>query len=294
MTGEAGLFPSTSAALLESLIAAIKSDLADGVRGSMCTDIAFIGNMSEVYAWSPCFMVDFDAFIFSNALDERLGKWLIDLGARWRAKLANRGIDFELRVIEGPYKPGIKWLQRPVIVLHLGVFTEADYLAQSSLKRWAWKKYTCLSEPARLARLAPRTRPDVAALLSGPRGVEHRLRAIACGCVPMRERVLPSFREQEQFVTLDDPNFVECCFAYTLGSARAHGRVLGFAEADSLPNEKYFVWYADHLLNSADLLDLLEMKSRCRNSGFTIETAKAQTLALGYLNALSHSLAAGV
>jgi hypothetical protein len=289
--GETGLRSSTpSAASLEPLIAAIKDDLADGVRRAVCTDLAFIGNMSEVYAWTPCFMVDFDAFIFSDALDERLGTWLLDRGAHWRAELAQHGIDFELRIIEGPYKPAIKALERPVIVLHLGVFTEQDYLAIAPLKRWAWRKYACLSEPARLARLAPE-RPNVAALLSGPRGVEYRLRAIASGCVPMREWVLPSFREQELLVRLDDPNFVECCFAYALSSARAHGRVLGFGEADSLPNEKYFCWYANHLLSSADLLHLLEMKIRCRNSGFAVDTAEAQRLALGYLNALSNSLA---
>lgn len=144
-----------SALMLRQVIAAIKSDLADGVRQGACADLVFIGNSSEVYSWTPCFMVDIDVFLFADILTERLGDWLLDRAAWWRSHLDRQCIDFELRIIEGPYKPAIALLERPVIVLHLGVFTEQSYLASPPLKRWAWRKYPCLIEPSQLSRLAP-------------------------------------------------------------------------------------------------------------------------------------------
>src|SRR5262249_25156142 len=157
-----------------------------------------------------------------------------------------RHIDFELRIIEGPYKPALARLERPIIVLHLGVFTERSYLASSPVKRWSWRKYRCQREPGRLERLAP-PRPDLAEFLSGAKGIEYRLKRIASGSVSMHELVLPSFREVEIIVSTDDPNFIECCFADALSSARNHGRILGLPEADCLPNEMYFPWYAENV-----------------------------------------------
>jgi hypothetical protein len=279
-----------SAATLRPVIAAIKSDLVDGVRQGACADLAFVGNSSDVYAWTPCFMADLDVFLFADALDERLGRWLLDRAAWWRAQLGQQCFDFELRIIEGPYKPAIARLERPVIVLHLGVFTELSYVAQSPLKRWAWRKYACLTEPGRLARLAP-PRPDLTELLSGPKGVEYRLHAIASGSVTMNELALPSFREMTFSVSLDEPNFVECCFAYALSCARGHGRLLAFEEADSLPNETYFQWYSENVLSSGDLLQLLQIKTRCRNTGFDVDKSMVQTLAVNYLRSLSAILA---
>ena len=59
--------------LLHPVISAIKSDLANGVQQGAGVDLAFIGNTSEVYDWAPCFMVDLDAFVFADGLDQRLG-----------------------------------------------------------------------------------------------------------------------------------------------------------------------------------------------------------------------------
>ena len=274
---------------LRPIIAAIKSDLVDGVRQGAYADLAFIGNSSDVYPWTPCFMVDIDVFLFANILDQRLGGWLLDRAARWRSQLAQQCIDFEARVIEGPYKPAIARLRRPVIVLHLGVFTDLSYLDQSPVKRWAWRKYICVAEPARLARLAP-AGPDVTELLIGQRGIKYRLDAIASGNVTMRELVLPSFQEVLFPVSLDEPNFVECCFAYSLSSARNHGRVLGHEEADSLPNETYFPWYNDNVLSSKQLLELLRIKRVCRDIGFAVDPSRVQALAVHYLRSLSETL----
>ena len=274
---------------LRPVIASIKSDLVDGVRQGACTDLAFIGNSSDVYPWTPCFMVDIDVFLFAEILDQRLGGWLLDRAAWWRVQLGRQCIDFEARIIEGPYKPSIARLRRPVIVLHLGVFTEPSYQAQSPVKRWAWRKYTCLAEPGRLARLAS-GRPDLTELLFGQKGVKYRLEAIASGNVSMRELALPSFREVAFSVPLDEPNFVECCFAYAFSCARNHGRVLGFDEADSLPNETYFQWYSENVLSSIELLELLRIKRVCRDIGFGVDRSRVQTLAVHYLRSLSAAL----
>ena len=298
MTGDEKGYPATqpaqigdnaSAATLCPVIEAIKSDLCDGVRKDRCADLAFLGNSSSIYRWTPCFMVDLDIFLFADVLDERLGNWLLDCAAWWRAGLLRQHVDFELRIVEGPYKPAIARLKRPVIVLHLGVFTERSYLASPPLKRWGWRKYKCLAEPGRLARLAP-SRPDLTELLCGHKGVEYRLNAIASGSVTMHELVLPSFREVVFSVSLDHVNFVECCFAYALSSARNHARVLGLEEADSFPNETYFEWYSENVLNSEALLRLLQIKTRCRNTGFDVDKSLVQTLTVQYLRSLSETL----
>jgi hypothetical protein len=234
-------------------------------------------------------MVDVDVFLFADELDEQLGGWLLDRAALWRAQLARQRIDFELRVIEGPYKPAIVFLERPIIVLHLGVFTEQTYVASPPLKRWAWRKYSCVTEPNWLARLAP-PRPDLLELLYGSKGVKYRLNAIASGNVTMNELVLPSFREATFSILLDEPNFIECCFAYSLSSSRNHGRVLGCREADSLPNETYFQWYNQNILSCAGLLRLLQIKMQCRNTGFDVDKAMVQALAVQYLESLSTTL----
>jgi hypothetical protein len=278
-----------SAATLPPVIAAIKSDLIDGVRRGNYADLAFIGNSSNAYPWTPCLMVDIDVFLFANELNEQLGSWLLDRAASWRAQVARQRIDFELRVIEGPYKPAVTLLERPIIVLHLGVFTELRYLASPPLKRWAWRKYSCVTEPNRLERLAP-PRPDLTELLYGPKGVEYRLNAIASGSVTMNELVLPSFREVTFSISLDEPNFAECCFAYSLSSSRNHGRILGFREADSLPNETYFQWYNQNVLSCPGLLRILQIKMQCRDTGFDVNNAMVQTLAVQYLKSLSTTL----
>lgn len=279
------------AAALHPIIEAIKSDLCEGVRDGHCLDAVFIGNASSVYHWTPCFMVDMDVFLFVRVLDPHFGRWLLQRSGVWRAALQRLFVDFELRIIEGPYKPAIAKLKRPIIVLHLGVFTESSYLASASVKRWSWRKYKCVAEPDRLARLAP-PRPDATELLYGPRGIEYRLNAVASGAVAMRELVLPSFREAMFTVSVDQANFAECCFAYALSSARNHGRVLALTEADTLTNETYFAWYNANILRSESLLELFDIKMRCRNAGFDVEPTLVRSLAVHYLQSLSDTLRA--
>lgn len=107
----------------------------------------------------------------------------------------------------------------------------------------------------------------------------------------MNEMVLPSFREVAFSVSLSEPNFVECCFAYALTCARNHGRVLGLEEADRLPNDSYFQWYSENVFRSVPLLQLLQIKMRCRNTGFDVDRSTVQALAVHYLASLSATLA---
>jgi len=254
-----------------------------------CVDVAFIGNTSGHYASAPGLMVDFDAFVFVKEMDAAAGQPLADLRERWIAECDALGIDFDLRVIEGPYKPAIAILRRPAFVVHLGVFTEALYLAASPLKRWAWRKYICEREPGRLARLAP-SQPTLAEFANGPKGLCERYAAINDRSVEMTEWLLPSLQARRFVVTLDQTNFVECCFAYAANTARNHARALGLAEADQLGNSEFFAWYNAAVFRSPDLILLMDYKAACRDQGFVLQVARARDLALGYMQALQQHL----
>ena len=215
-------------------------------------------------------MVDFDAFVFVKEMDAAAGQPLADLRERWTAECDALGIDFDLRIIEGPYKPAIAILRRPAFVVHLGVFTETLYLAASPLKRWAWRKYICEREPGRLARLAP-SRPTLAEFAAGPKGLRERCAAVNDGSVEMTEWLLPSLQARRFAITLDQTNFVECCFAYAANTARNHARALGLAEADQLGNSEFFAWYNEAVFRSPDLIALMDYKAACRDQGFVLQ-----------------------
>lgn len=255
-----------------------------------CMDVAFIGNTSGHYESGPGLMADFDAFLFVERMEEAAGRPLAELRDRWTVECGARGIDFELRIVEGPYKPPIPSLRRPVFVVHLGVFTEPLYLAAAPLKRWAWRKYRCEREPERLARLAP-ARPTLAEFVAGPKGLRERRMAIEAGSVEMTEWLLPSLATRRFAVTTDEVNFVECCFAYAANTARNHARALGLAEADQLGNAAFFSWYGDAVFRSPELAELMSHKAACRDEGFTLGVARARELALGYMRMLEWELA---
>jgi hypothetical protein len=254
-----------------------------------CVDVAFIGNTSGHYASTPGLMVDFDAFIFVKQMDAAAGQPLADLRERWTTECDALGIDFDLRIIEGPYKPAITILRRPAFVVHLGVFTETLYLASPPLKRWAWRKYICERESGRLARLAP-SRPTLAEFVTGPKGLRERCAAINDGSVEMTEWLLPGLQAKRFTITLEQTNFVECCFAYAANTARNHARSLGLPEADQLGNSEFFVWYSKAVFRSPDLIALMDYKAVCRDQGFVLQVARARDLALRYMQALEQHL----
>jgi hypothetical protein len=280
-------------ALVEPATLTVRSRLLAGVAGGAIEDLAFIGNASAVYPWISSLMVDLDVFLFAGRLDVALGHWLLGVRDGLTAELAGRGADFELRIVEGPYKPAIRQLARPVIVAHLGVFTEAMYVAEAPLKRWAWRKYPCERETDRLMRLAPAP-PDLNEILNGNRGVRHRLHALRSGRIEMREWLLPDFAEVPLHIGRGQPNFIECCFAYAANCARHHCRALDNREADRLGNEEFFPWYAANVFASPALSELMALKARCRNTGFDVDATRVQALAIEYISDLEAIIEARV
>ena len=255
-----------------------------------CSDVAFIGNTSDHYRSGLGRLVDFDAFVFVADMDRFAGQPLADLRDRLTGECAARGIDFELRIIDGPYKPAIARLRRPVFMVHLGVFTEELYLASPGVKRWAWRKYRCEREPGRLARMAP-SQPTLAEFVAGPKGLRWRCAAIEKGAVEMTEWLLPSLVTVPLSVTPAQVNFVECCFAYAANAARNHARALGAAEADRFGNAEFFAWYDRTVLRSPELLELMAQKAHCRDAGFDLPVERARELASGYLRKVERELA---
>ena len=252
-------------------------------------DVGYIGNTSGHYASSFGRIVDFDVFVFVERMDQVAGTPLAGLREQFTDECDARGIDFELRIIEGPYKPAIARLRRPVFVVHLGVFTEQLYVASPPLRRWAWRKYRCEREPGRLARLAP-PQPTLAEFVAGPKGLRQRRAAIENGSVAMTEWLLPSLVAVPLTVTQTRATFVECCFAYAANTARNHARALGLAEADQLNNTEFFPWYNDAVFRSPELLDLMAHKARCRDTGFDLPVEQARELAICYMRMLEQQL----
>jgi hypothetical protein len=269
---------------------ALKDWFRSHARHPSCIDVAFIGNTSGHYASGPGLMSDFDVFIFVARMDEAAGRPLADLRDRWSRECGARGIDFELRIVEGPYKPAIPSLRRPIFVVHLGVFTEALYFAAPPLKRWAWRKYRCEREPGRLARMAP-SRPTLSEFVAGPKGLRERRMAIESGAVEMTEWLLPSLGTRRFLVKMEEVNFVECCFAYAANTARNHARVLALAEADQLDNSEFFPWYCEKVFRSPELAELMNHKAASRDQGLALGVALAPDLALGYMRKLEQQLA---
>jgi hypothetical protein len=259
------------------------------LESGLIQDLAFIGNFSNIYTWSPALMVDMDIFLFVDTMSLTVGHGLLALKNELSSKLTDMEIDFDLRVVEGPYKPPIPVLSRPIIVAHLGVFTEQLYLSEAPLKRWSWRKYSCKREISRLFRLAPE-KPDVTEFLNGANGVRQRLRVLRSGRVDMREWILPDFDQILLHVTKAEPNFIECCFAYAASCARHHCRIIGLAEADKLDNQNFTSWYSDNVFASDTFVELMHLKSECRNTGFHISVDKAQTLAIDYIHNLERHL----
>lgn len=263
----------------------VKQRLINILSQPFADDLAFIGNSSTVYDWKPSLMVDLDCFIFAETLDLSLGTYLERLKYELSQDLSLEGITFDMKIIEGPYKPPIKELAEPTIVAHLGVFTETKYLKSAPLKRWAWRKYECEVITSRLMNLAP-TQPDLYEYIYGKKGLLERYEAISRGRVEMTEWVLPTLKPRRLFVSLESLGFHECCFAYAANSARNHARALGHLEADILDNERFFTWYNQTVFRSEELTKLMNIKSDCRDIGFDQDNIILQKLTETYLNDL--------
>jgi len=256
-------------------------------RGGI-TDVALIGSAGDIYAWIPSRIVDFDAFVFVEKLDSTAGYALQVFEREMRERHHALGVDFELRIIQGAYKPQRRPEDHPIVLAHLGVFDETTYLGESVVKRWGWRKYTCQREPGRLARLSNR-KPAAEDLLNGPRGVCEKLADLYCGRTSMIEWILPHFAAALRVFDSGNPIFAEFCHGAAATTARHHARLYGCTEADSLGNCDFFRWYDRCILKTHSLLPLMELKARSRNQGFD-DVERSRALAIDFLEAVKHTL----
>ncbi|MCA1557125.1 MAG: hypothetical protein LC731_01140, partial [Acidobacteria bacterium] len=211
--------------LLQREIRHVKDIFVEAAQKGRVTDVAFIGNASEIYPWEPTPIVDLDVCLFVPECDRGLGLWLYELRQSLAESMNTSGLDFDLRLIRGPYKQALLNVLRPIIVVHMSLFTEEMYLDRPKLLRWAWRKYPCAAEPSRLARLAP-DKPTPSELIHGRSGVAKKLQSIESGSAPFLEYTLPDFTEESWTVKAGEPLFAEYCLAAGAVCARNHARVL--------------------------------------------------------------------
>jgi hypothetical protein len=251
-------------------------------------DIAFIGSASSVYEWVPSRIVDFDAFIFVGRLDRDVGNEIQRVQEDVGRRLNALDVDFELRIIEGAYKPQRSALERPIVLAHLGVFDERLYLNTPIVKRWSWRKYPCERGVERLARLCPR-KPTAHDLLHGPSGVADTLNDLRRGKTSMLEWMLPDLHTEERHFDCESHVFVEFCHGAAATTARHHARLLDKDEADRLGNNEFFLWYHENILRTSSLLPLIELKARSRNDGFG-DVERSRELTIDFLEAVQGRL----
>jgi hypothetical protein len=244
-------------------------------------DVAFIGSASSVYEWIPSRIVDFDAFIFVEKLDRAAGDEIQRLEDDVRRRLDALNVDFELRIIEGSYKPQRTAEQRPIVLAHLGVFDERLYLSSRVVKRWSWRKYPCERDVERLARWCPH-RPTPRDLLYDPGGVADMLKALRRGETSMLEWKLPDLHTEVLYFDCESHVFAEFCHGSAATTARHHARLLDRVEADRLGNDEFFPWYDENVLSTSSLLPLMQLKARSRNEGFG-HASRSRELAIDFL-----------
>jgi hypothetical protein len=275
----------------ESVIVAVKllrEAILSLLRRGEILDVAFIGSASTVYEWIPSRIVDFDAFIFVDRLDRDAGNEIQRVQEDVRRRLDVLDVDFELRIIEGAYKPQRSALQRPIVLAHLGVFDERLYLNAPVVKRWSWRKYPCEKDVERLDRLCPR-KPTALDLLREPSGVADTLNDLRRGTTSMLEWKLPDLHTEELCFDCESHVFVEFCHGAAATTARHHARLLDRDEADRLGNDKFFPWYNENVLRTSSLLPLMELKARSRNGGFG-DVGRSRALAINFLEAVQRRL----
>ncbi len=270
---------------VRTAVATTRSALLELTRCAPIIDVALIGSAGGTYRWTPSRIVDFDCFVFVEALDNKAGTALQNLNDDLVNKLGKTGVDFELRIIRGSYKPNRTMADPPILLLHLGVFTDDSYLQEEACKRWAWRKYICQVEESRLARLAP-SRPSLEDLLYGPRGVVERLADLNRGKTAMCEWLLPDLNSTEITIDHHSSVFVEFCYGSAATTARNHARILGYPEADRLENDQFFSWYQETVLPTKTLLPLMEMKRRARDEGATAGDTRPRELCTSFLKSV--------
>jgi hypothetical protein len=272
-------------ATLKTAIQRVKDRFRFGVNEGSVSDIAFIGNASSQYEWEPCQLIDCDIAVFAPEIDFKLGTWLLQVRRELSINVAELGVDFELRVIRGPYKPPLLDVEKPILLAHVSLFTDKSYEEQRVLFRWGWRKYQCQVERHKLMRLAPK-QPSLQEFIAGQSGVVEKLGIIESGCSPLVENFLPDLNEVKWKVRRGEALFAEFCLAAGALCARNHARVLGRIEADTLGNREFDSWYRAEVFDSESLRLLIELKHDVRNHGYRYAVKSAPELSLEFLKAL--------
>ena len=275
-----------SEANLRQAIRLTQEKFRAGVGQAGILDVAFIGNTSDVYPWEPASIVDIDLCLFVDQMDTSLGEWLLATGNEIGTDLGRLGIDFDLKVLRGPYKPGSWRLTRPMAIAHVAIFTEASYARASPALRWAWRKYRCLVEPDRLMAYCG----EAPSWLDLREMVERKLTRIKTERIQMTEWKLPTFRKVVLEFDTRHPVFAEYCLASPLICARIHARILGKEEADRLPNREFVIWYRREMLDVVALEDLLLQKDRARQHGYEGLLPTVKDLAVRYFEEFLQSV----
>ena len=229
------------------------------LRAGKLSDVAFIGSASSVYEWIPSRIVDFDVFMFVERLSPEVGKQVQCMAEEVKRELDKVNVDFELRIIEGPYKPQRSNWERPIVLAHVGVFDERLYLEAPVVRRWSWRKYSCELDVTRLARLCPQ-KPTASDLLYGRDGIVDALRDLRRGRTSMVEWKLPDLQTDRLWFDCRSHVFVEFCHSAVATAARHHARLLDKPEADHLSNTEFFPWYDENILKTPSLLTYRELK----------------------------------
>jgi len=264
---------------LRQAIQLTQASLCAGIGKAGILDVGFIGNTSGVYQWEPALIADIDVCLFVRQKDAVLGQWLLARANDLRATLDRLGVDFELRVLRGPYKPARWNLVRPVAIAHLAVFLPTDFGQEPSALRWAWRKYRCIVEPARFSAYSgkPPGWPELLEMAT------RKLRRIQAERIQMTEWELPDFASRVWEFNASHPVFVEYCLEAPLLCARNHGRVLGLPESDRLSNREYVAWYRREVIATVALEKILEMKEHARQRGYAGMLPRAKDIAAQYL-----------
>lgn len=253
-----------------------------GLEKAFIHDIAFIGNTCDVYHWQPGLIIDIDIWLLVKQRDKRVGMWLLNTGRVIERSLKEKNMNFELKIIRGPYKPTPVLITRPEVLAHVSVFIEDNFIRETGTFPWALRKYKCLKEPDRFAKI-PYSKPNPGELL---RVIQRKLSRIQDGIIKMTEWRLPNFNRVELEFTVDEPIFAEYCFNAAACCARNHARILNMKEADLLANERFFPWYNENVFHSPTLSDLMALKRKARNFGFAGMTSKARQWAGSYLKSV--------
>lgn len=274
--------------LIEQKIDHIRS-FFDQLQNDQLMDLAHIGNTSEYYNWEPAWVVDVDLWLLIKKMNESIGKYLQTKIDELQNDFKESEVEFELGLVDGPYKPAQKTYKKPVIFLHLLVDTPSSYSQRSKLTRWCWRKYECDNYTKRLAEYSP-DQPNMNDLLYCDFGINDCLQKIKQKYFSLTIKELPTFQKNTISFTGEDLLFLEFCFYACLTTARNHARILDYEAPDKLDNAQFFPWYRENIFDSNELSHVYNQKCHARKKGYAKVDQNIHQSALEYLTNLKEKI----